>query len=1025
MTIEKYIKHIVFSIAGVLMYVVLCAQAEPVSQNIVVNEYGKPVPGAVIISEFGKDQCITDNAGRYQLKPDDGSKFVIVRAMGFLDQQVPVEQIEQLEKVTLQFDVHDMGGVVNTGYNLYTRQSVTGSVVSVSGAELDKSPTNILSEAFAGRLPGLTTVSNLSEFTFFGYQNTTKTIRGVSTINGTQPLIIIDGVVCPTQYYEFISPKEIESVTVLKDASATAIYGIQGANGAIVINTKRGFNGKKEVEVYADQSFQQMIKRPAFINSARFAELRNEAGERDGLGAYSQFSQEEIDQFRAGDNVGYPNNNWYDMFVKEFVMRQRVGINVSGGSEKFKYFSELNFINQGEPLKIADEPGRNYEPDPHVNVVNFRSNMDVKFNNYVSGFMRLAGSVKREKQTGGGMNWDVYNQIFKLPPTMYGPLSPQMEDDAEMSNQVVTVEGVDNPVYGLINRSGYSQVVETNVIAQAGLNIDLRSVTKGLSMSGAMAYQTYIRNQTSTSQDFQRVIRGNDYSVLDNFTKYGDKENTPLSYSKSSTFFYYLDLFANIDYKRQFGDHNINASAHTYYLYQEKEATGSTNAVLPYKRQNFGLSVLYGFKNRYFLKGDVGYSGSEQFHPDNRFTATPSVSAAWIVSKEDFFNLDFISLLKLRASYGTTANDQMGDARFLYLDNIRSGGEELERGNPELAAEKIKKLNLGADLGLFKMFTIGLEYFTDEVDNMLVNSSYRIPVYQGIPLDYYPKLNDGRMENKGYELSLSFNKQFTKDLHAFARFSFMQAKNKVISINESPYSEEYAYPYRTEGYHVGQLWGYKIDYSNGNGMFNSEAELQSSPLEYKLGSPRLGDFIYRDLNNDNVIDEKDKAPMGYSSVPEQEYSFAGGITWKKWELSFLFHGARHFSEFLSDVGAYEYGSQGQFNDIHLNAWTPERYAAGEKITYPALSLSPSSNHVNNDFFLMDRSFLRLRNLELAYTFPVNISQKINSEGIRVAFNIQNVFTIDNMRTKYVDPEIGKMDTFQPYRVFNIGLNFNF
>ena len=1025
MIIEKYIKHIVFSITSVLLYVSLYAQTEPIPQNVVVNVFGQPVTGAVIISETGKSQCITDDKGRYQFKPDDGSNFVVVRAVGFLDMQIPVEQIEKAEKITLQFDAHRMGGVVNTGYNLYTRESVTGSVVSVSGSELDKSPTNVLSETFAGRLPGLTVVSNLSEFTFFGYQNTTKTIRGISTINGTQPLVIIDGVVCPTQYYEFISPREIESVTVLKDASATAIYGIQGANGAIVINTKRGFSGEKKVEVYADQSFQQMIKRPAFINSARFAELRNEAGERDGLGAYSQFTQAEIDQFRAGDNLGFPNNNWYDMFVKELVMRQRIGINVSGGSEKFKYFSELNFINQGEPLKTADEPGRTYTPDPHVNVVNFRSNMDVKFNNYVSGFMRLAGSVKREKQTGGGMNWDVYSEIFKLSPTMYGPLSPQMEDDAEMSNQVVTVEGVDKPVYGLINRSGYAQVVETNVIAQAGLNIDLSSVTKGLSMNGAMAYQTYIRNLTSTSQDFQRVIRGNDFSVLDNFTKYGDKENTPLSYSKGSTFFYYLNLFANVDYKRQFGDHSINASAHTYYLYQEREVTGSTNTVLPYKRQNFGLSVLYGFKDRYFLKGDMGYSGSEQFHPDNRFTTTPSVSAAWITSKEGFFDVGFISLLKFRASYGTTANDQMGDARFLYLDNIRSGGEELERGNPELAAEKIKKLNLGTDLGLFQMFTISFDYFEDEVDNMLVNSSYRIPLYQGIPLDYYPKLNDGKMENKGYELSLSFNKQISKELSAFAGFNFMQAKNKVISINESPYSEEYAYPYRAEGYHVGQLWGYKIDYSNGNGMFNSEAELQSSNLEYKLGNPRLGDFIYQDLNNDQIIDEKDKAPMGYSSVPEQEYSLNGGVKWKKWELSFLFHGARHFSEFLSNVGAYEYGSQGQFNDIHLHAWTPERYAAGEKITYPALSLSPSSNHVNNDFFLMDRSYLRLRNLEVAYTLPVNFSQKINSDGIRIAFNVQNVFTIDNMRTKYVDPEIGKMDTFQPYRVFNIGLNFNF
>ncbi|MGC9352985.1 MAG: TonB-dependent receptor domain-containing protein, partial [Mariniphaga sp.] len=424
-------------------------------------------------------------------------------------------------------------------------------------------------------------------------------------------------------------------------------------------------------------------------------------------------------------------------------------------------------------------------------------------------------------------------------------------------------------------------------------------------------------------------------------------------------------------------------------------------------------------------KGDLGYSGSEQFHPDNRFTATPSISAAWIVSKEDFFDVDFISLLKLRASYGLTANDQISGSRFLYLDNIRSSGAEYERGNPDLSPEKIEKMNFGIDLGLFNMFTIGVDYFTDKVDNMLVNSSSRIPVYQGIPLGYYPKLNNGAMENKGYEVSLAFNEHFSKDLSIHAVLNFMQVKNKILSINESPYSDDYAFPYRAEGYRYGQLWGYKIDYSNGNGMFNTEEELTSSNLTYSMGDPRLGDFIYQDLNNDNEIDEKDIAPMGYAKTPEEEYSFIGGVEWKNWEFSFLFHGVRHSSQFLSGVGTYEYLSQGIYNDVHLSAWTPERYAAGEEISFPALSLSPSTNHVNNDFFLMDRSYLRLRNMEFAHTLPINISKNDEKETIRIAFNIQNLFTIDNVRSGYIDPEIGDMSTFQPYRVYNLDVNINF
>ena len=1025
MTIDNYIKYIALNIFALLMCVNLYAQGELAPQNLVVDEYGQPISGAVVISELGKNQFITSNEGRCQIKVDDGSSFVIVRAIGYLDNKIPIDQISESLKIVLNFDNHNMGGIINMGLSSYTRESLTGAISSVNGTELDKTPSNILSETLSGRLPGLTNVQNLSELTFFGHSNFSKTIRGISSWNGSTPLIVIDGVVCPTQYFEFISPKEIESITVLKDASATAIYGMQGASGVIVINTKRGFNGEKKVEAYVDQSFQQMIKRPSFINSVQYAELRNEAGERDGLGLYSQFSQNEIDQFRAGDNIGFPNNDWYNMFIKDYVLRQRVGVNVSGGSQKFKYFSELNFVNQGEPIIVEDESARDYDPTPHVNIFNFRSNMEVNFNNYVSGFMRLAGSVKREKQTGVGMNWDIYSNMLRLPPTMYGPLSPEIEDNPGMSNQVVTVEGVDNPAYGSINRSGYKEIIETNVIAQTGLNIDLSFITKGLSISGAMAYQAYIRNHTSTTQSYQRVIRGNDFSMLDNFYKYKDWENTPLSYSKGYVYFYYLNMFGNMEYKRQFGDHSIDATAHTYYLYQETETTGSGSDVLPYKRQNLGLSVLYGFKDRYFIKGDLGYSGSEQFHPDNRFIATPSISGAWMASKEDFLDVDFISLLKLRASYGVTANDQIGGARFLYLDNIRSSGEEYERGNPDLSPEKIKKLNLGLDLGLFDMFTIGFDYFKDEVDNMLVNSSSTIPAYQGIPLGYYPKLNNGKMENKGYEISVGFNKQFSKDLSAYATLNFLQAKNKVLSINESPYSDDYAYPYRTEGYSYGQLWGYKIDYSNGNGMFNSEEELANSPLNYSMGTPRLGDFIYQDLNNDNEIDEKDIAPIGYARTPEQEYSFTAGVNWKNWEFSFLFHGVRHTSQFLSGIGTYEYAYQGVFNDIHLNAWTPERYAAGEKISFPALSLSPSTNHVNNDFFLVDRSFLRLRNLELAHTLPVNLSKKASKETLRIVVNIQNLFTIDNVDSKYIDPEIGRMDTFQPYRVYNLGVNINF
>lgn len=1021
---KKILTQIVLYIVCFMIYNPLYAQKTDKLEYRVINEYNQPVEGVKIRSENGKYETVTTKNGGFEFPAEYKSAYVILMADGYQNVRISIDQMRNQKEIKLTFDAHQMGGEIDFGYLSYTKESITGAVSSVSGNILSKTPSNVLSDTYEGRLPGLTVVNNIAELTFFGFGNFTKSIRGSSSVNGNSPLVIIDGVIAPTQYIEFLSPNEIESISVLKDASSTAAYGIQGSSGVIVITTKRGHNGKIDVEGYLDFSLQQTTKKPLFINSGQYAELRNEAGQRDGLGIFSQFTEQEVDLFKSGENLGYPDNNWFDLYMKDFVTRQRAGVNVSGGTDKFRYYSNLSFINQNQPFNIASEPDRKYDPTPSVNIGNFRTNMDVKFNKYLSGYMRLAGNVKREVLAGGNMGWTIYSQILSQPPTMFGPLSP-VNEDPELSNQVVTVDGLDNPVYGMLNRSGYRNVIETNILAQAGLKLDMNFLLDGLSASGGMAYQTYVRNETGTSQSYKRLIRGDDFSDLTNFTQYKTFENTPLSYNKSSIFFYYLNLLARLDYNKRFGDHSIDASVHTYYLKQETESAGSSNSVLPYKRQNFGFSALYGYKDRYFLKADLAYSGSEQFHPDHRYAFTPAVSAAWIASKEDFFQSDLITLLKLRASYGINGSDQLGGARFLYLDNIRSDGSELARGNPLLEAEKIKKTNLGINLGLLRMFTLDFDYFSNRVNNMLINSSAKIPEYQGIPLNYYPKLNDGEMENKGYEIALGFNKHFNKNLFVFVQGNLMQAKNKVININEALLGDDYAYPYRTQGFALGQQWGYKVDRSNGNGMFNSAEELSNAGLTYSFGTPRVGDLIYQDLNNDKIINEKDLAPIGYSRMPQQEYSIAGGLTWKKWEFSFLLHGVRQSTQILNGLGVYENQVKGIFTDMHLNAWTPERYAAGELISYPALSLLPSTNHVANDFFLSDRSYLRLRNVEVAYSLSSNLAKKISAESVRIALNIQNLFTVDDMKSKYIDPEIGSMNTFQPYRVFNIGLSVNF
>ena len=993
----------------------------------VVDSYNKPISDVLITTENGKHEYLTNADGTYFLSVNDGSRFVIFSALGYKDQKIAPDDLSADIDVQLAYDAHSAGGTVNLGYFTQSREANVGAISTVSGTELDRAPVSNLSQTFAGRLSGLSTIEGYSELNAAGV---TKWIRGITSVNGFAPLVIIDGIICPNVYYEYLSPKEIDNVTVLKDASTTSIYGIQGAAGAIVITTKRGNIGSRRINVYFDQAFQQMTRRPEFVGSYEYAQLRNQAGVNDGLEPYSQFTQDQLDKFSDGTDPLYPNNDWYGMFVRKMTMMQRVGINVSGGSEKIRYFSNVNYMHQSSPFKVDDMPDRNYDPTPYIHAVNFRSNLDLTFNSYLSAYMNLSGNVNYENTVPNGNN-AVYGSIFSLPPTMYGPLTPKIEEDVEMNeesevgNQVVTHDREDNPTYGLLNRSGYVHLLRTNVMAQAGLKLDMDFLTQGLSLTGKMAYQTFSYNLTYTPQDFARYVRSNDFSTLD-FSKKGSIENTPLRYSNASLFFYNLNLMANMDYHRRFGDHSIQAMAYIHYLVQEKEAAEGAN-ILPYKRENLGITALYGYKDRYFIKGDIAYSGSEQFHPDYRYIATPSVGVAWLASKEDFAADwgTWLSLLKLRASYGISANDQLGEERFLYLDYINYLGVERQIGNPELSSEKIKKQNYGIDLGLFNSFTLTFDYFKHRVDNMLVNSVENVPILQGIPLSYFPKLNNGKMENRGYEIEANYMKQLTPDWSVFIGAGFTHSVNKVININESPRGEDYKYRYRQEGFKYGQAFGYLIDYSNGNGIFNSEAELDGKNLTYAFGAPRVGDFIYQDLNGDGTIDDRDVAPIGNSGYPDNYFNVSGGIGFKGFEFNFLFQGIGQASVYLNGIGAFESEKEGVFNDIHKNAWTPERYANNEKIDYPALSLTATTNHVANDYFIMDRSFLRLRNVEIAYTLPARISKKMAAERIRFSLNAQNLLTFDHIKSKYIDPETGYMSTFQPYRVFNIGVNLNF
>jgi len=1037
-------QKIIFKISLLITFVLIlfvdatikAQDLEKIINGRVTDKFGKPLNGVTVSSENKNNGTLTNVNGYYTININDKSKGITFFQSGYVLEKVSIEGQDKVD-VKLEFDAHANSDIVQLGYSTQLRSAISGSVATVSGKELEKSPVANLTQTLAGRLSGLTTQETFSELS---RANTNLFIRGLSAGRQNGPLVIIDGI--PTAYnsnqsLEYITSNEIESITILKDASTQALYGIQGANGVLVVTTKRGKKGGLQINGRVDQSFNQVTTKPTFYNSAEYAQMRNQAAFNDGLGENHLFSQAQIENYRSGQNPGlYPNYNSYEMFMNDITRMQRVGVNVTGGNDNVQFFSNLNFMHVGGQFKSDQD---RYDANDNNTWINYRTNVDMRLNRNLRGYVRLSGNIKRER-TPGSSNADVYSSLFSMPPTTLGPLTEQLLDPGtgEVQHpgyQVITTERVQSPTYGMLNRTGYWRHTVTNITSQFGLDLDMNFLTKGLSANGVFAYQTNSVGSLGTTQNYERYVVGieNDNLV---FIKKGDEQNTPLAYSKNHSYYYHLTYKLGLNYQRDFGKHQIGGMAYAFYQNLTK-ADIQSPGLLPYNRLNTGVEATYGYDNRYLIKFDLGYSGSEQYARDTRFTATPAVSAAWVLSNEAFLdNLDWVSNLKIRASYGKTANDQSGLARFAYYDNVTVGRggpigyhqyiiNENQIGNPYIQAEIATKQNYGVDLVLMKSLAVSLDVFSESMKNMVVDAGATIPLYQGIPLANYPQTNTGEFKNQGYEFTASYTRHINANLMLNLGGLFSYAKNTLINSNEPLKTSDYSYRKWKDGYAYGQQFGYLVDYSNGNGFFNSPEEINNSNLAYGFGQPRVGDLKYRDLNGDNQIDERDKAPIGSGVLPRFTYGFSGGVTYKSFDLSFLLQGVGDYSSTYSGTGVYETSFDGVFGDLHRNAWTAERYANGEEITAPALSTLKSVNHESNDFYNMDRSYLRLKNVELAYTLPASVSKAIAAEKIRFILSGQNLITWDNMKTKDFGPESSGYTSFPVYRAYNFGVNVIF
>jgi TonB-linked SusC/RagA family outer membrane protein len=999
--------------------------------------YGEPLPGVVISSEDKKALYTTDHNGNYNFPKKISDHTLTYTLIGYKEQKIAISKGTAMD-VVLEEDGHATAERVNFGFTRQSRETLSNAVSTVSGETLGKSLMSRLQGTFTGRMSGLTSL----EASFQpNYEDVTMIVRGYSTIHGGAAGIVIDGILYDSYSHDIIyrlTPQEIESVSVLKDGASQALYGMKGSNGLIVITTKRGTPGKIKINVSLDETLQEPSIKPTFINSATYAALRNQAAYNDGLGRNYYYTDDQISKFAVGDDPLYPNTDWYGMLFRKMSHQQRIGMDATGGSDVVQYYTNINMTRQGGFYHTDQEK---YNVNNELYKANVRTNIDVKINQFLSGYMSMAGNIVRRHDPharSGSGNASIYTLSYYMPPTLYGPTTPMVVDQdwkiLDPGGEVTTTTNIGNSPYGMLNRSGYVKETNTNIYGQAGLTLDMSFLTPGLSAGVNIGYLAYTTAALQTTQNFARYTRDDDWSQL-SFTQHGTAQNTELGYGKGSATYGYMSYKGEVNYVRDFGVHHINATR--FILYQTfDDNTGNIASTYEFKRIYYGMEVQYDYDKRYALKYDLGISGSDYFPSGNRFLWTPGISAAWIASNESFVKeaVPWLTMAKPRLSLAITGNDALGLDRYGYLDQVSATGggplgylgyvtTETAFGNANLKPETIKKYNVGLDLGFADQVSLSVDFFKEKMDDGVTRSTALIPSYQGISLGAFPAINFAKYENKGYEVELQYRRRFNKDWSLFAGGHVSYNKNKRIYIGETPNDEDYAYLYRNEGYMYGQSFGYLVDWSNGNGLYNFQEEIDAGPT-YSFGTPRLGDIKYKDLNEDGTIDEKDHAPIGGGALPRYFYGISGGFTFRDFDLSFLLQGVGDYYQGFYGLIVNESVGDGRFSESHMNAWTEDRWLNNEKITYPALSASRSVSAQASDYWIRNCAFMRLKNLEIGYILPDKISGAIGMKSLKLTLGGQNLFTIDKGNAKDMPVE-GSYGAFPIYRMYRIGIRAQF
>lgn len=1008
----------------------------------VTDSNGEPLIGAVVLLKNTDKVTVTNAEGLFVIDEVMDGEILVFRYISFLSKEVPIRG--NTINVALEEDAQMMEEVVVVGYGQQKKSSVVSSVSSIGSREL-RAPTPNLTNNLAGQLAGLISIQRSGEP---GRDDAEFWIRGISTFaGGKKPLVLVDGI--PRDIAN-IEPDEIESFSLLKDAAATAVYGAEGANGVILVTSKRGLISKPKVSFRAEYSLAQPTRLPEFVDSWQYLELANEAHFNDGMDPY--ISPLEIEKYKARlDNDLYPNSKWIDELLKETTANQRYTLNFRGGAENAQYFVSMAYFHQDGIFK--ENPMEKYKGNLGLDRYNLRSNVDLRVTSTTKLNIDLSGQYVN-RQSSSRSTDEIFSFMLNTPPHLF----PSIYSDGTISTYPAEIDDNNRNPYNMLMNEGYKREWNTKIQSNIGIIQDLNVITSGLKFNGKISLDydgNFSTTRTYNPSRYHAIGRDADDNLIYTTSVAGTSTFSDPQRAETSVRKIYLEGAFN--YSRNFAKHTVGGM----FLYMQKESqifNDRERDILPYRKQGLVGRVTYSYDNRYFIEGNFGYTGSETFAKKHRFGFFPAVGLGYYISNESFYPramLEIMNKVKFRFSLGRAGNDDTGSDRFFYRADFKMDAGGFDQGiasnggtnglgkgiydvreiNHNLGWETENKLNIGVDLGFFNnKIELIADYFHNRRDNILLQRK-TLPGVAGFHQN--PWANFGIVDNWGVDGSLNGRHSFGP-VQVSMRGTFTFARNKIVEYDEL--TPEYPWMSVTGG-RIGEQFLYvverlytdndfiKIQNSNGTYDYKLRPGVPEPAINGKLGP---GDLKFVDQNNDGIIDYRDRIQgIGHPYNPEINYGFGANVEWKGLYLSVFFQGTGNSSVLLASGNdtfwPFNWGAEkSNYRTAFLDKWSAEN--PSQDVLMPRLHAN-YNNNINKEsstFWLRDASFIRLKNLEVGYTIPKNIVGKMGLENVRVYMLGNNLYVWDKI--KYWDPELGNKNKGNSYplsRTYTFGLEVNF